>query len=156
HVPLLNLLRTCPGVVEVLPLGEAHSPFDLYAYMLSLPRLFGTRLDTIPAEVPYLFADENLVARWGEEFKSVSGYKIGIVWQGRPQNIRDRTRSVPLAAFEPLARQPGVHLFSLQVGHGREQLAALGERFPVTDLGSRFDPNSLDDAAAVVQNLDLV
>ena len=45
-------------------------------------------------------------------------------------------------------------MLSLQVGPGTEQLAAVP--FPVTDLGSRFDPSSLEDLAAVVMNLDLV
>ena len=48
----------------------------------------------------------------------------------------------------------GVRLLSVQVGPGTEQLPAAP--FPVTDLGSRFDPSSLDDLAAVLVNLDLV
>ena len=55
-----------------------------------------------------------------------------------------------------LAAVPGVQLFSLQVGDGQEQLAALGGRFAVIDLGNRFDSTSFADAAAVVKNLDLV
>jgi len=156
HAPLLPLLRTCPGTAAVIALGEVPPPFDVHAYLLSLPRLLGTTLDTVPANVPYLSADPSLVAHWGEELSAVSGFKVGIVWQGSPNNDRDRIRSLPLTEFAPLAELAGVHLFSLQVGPGREQLAALDGRFAVTDLGSRFDPASFAETAAVVKNLDLV
>jgi ADP-heptose:LPS heptosyltransferase len=49
---------------------------------------------------------------------------------------------------------PGVRLISLQVGPGAEQLATAA--FPVTDVGSAFNPQSLDDLTAVLSNLDLV
>ena len=67
----------------------------------------------------------------------------------------DRFRSAPRnPQFAPLARVPGVHLFSLQKGPGAEQLAADTECFPVTDLDSRLA--DFMDTAAVLKNLDLV
>ena len=91
---------------------------------------------------------------WGKELTPLEGFKVGIVWQGSPKHKADRFRSVPLTLFETLTRLKGVHLLSLQVGPGTEQLPAAP--FPVTDLGNRFDPTSLADLAAVVVNLDLV
>ena len=81
-------------------------------------------------------------------------FKIGIAWQGNPKNRDDAYRSLPLHHFEMLARVKRVLLLSLQVGPGSEQLAAA--RFPITNLGNRFDPTSLEDLAAVLMNLDLV
>ena len=66
-------------------------------------------------------------------------------------------RSAPfhsLGLFEPLARLPGVHLVSLQKGHGSEQLEDLAARFRVSDLGSSCD--DFGDTAAVMKNLDLI
>ena len=80
--------------------------------------------------------------------------RIGIAWQGNPTHKNDRNRSVPLACFAPLASLSGVQLFSLQKGHGTEQLADISDRLTVTDLGSRFE--SFQDTAAVLMNLDLV
>src|SRR5262249_59740897 len=59
---------------------------------------------------------------------------------------------------EPLARVPGVHLFSLQKGHGVEQLREVADSFPVIDLGPRLDEQTgpFVDTAAVLKNLDLV
>src|SRR5205823_4184555 len=63
-------------------------------------------------------------------------------------------RSAPLYHFAPLAKEKGVRLVSLQVGWGTGQLATAN--FPVLDLGSRFNPESMEDIAAAMMNLDLV
>jgi len=156
HACLLPLLRPCSGIDQVIARGEDPPPFDVHALLLSLPGLLGTTLAAVPADVPYLAADPALVAHWRQELSRVPGIKVGIVWQGNPMLQLDRLRSVPLTAFAPLAALEGVHLVSLQVGPGCEQVAALGERCSVVDMASRFDPESFGDAAAVVQNLDLV
>jgi len=156
QAPVLPLLRTCPGVDQTIAQGDSPPPFDVQALLLSLPGLLGTSLANVPADVPYLAADPALVAHWRSELSHVQGFKVGIVWQGSSMHLQDRRRSISLPEFAPLATVEGVHLFSLQVGPGHEQLAALAGRFPVTDLGVRFDSTSFADAAAVVMTLDLV
>jgi tetratricopeptide (TPR) repeat protein len=153
--PLTSLLRTCPGVDGVVPEEERPPDTDLHAHLVSLPYLLGTTLATIPASLPYLSADPMRVAHWRKELSTVPDFKIGIVWQGSPENKKDSKRSVLLREFAPLARVDGVRLFSLQVGQGSEQLVR-GNDFTVTDLGSHFDASSFADAAAVIMNLDLV
>jgi hypothetical protein len=98
------------------------------------------------------------VAHWRRELAPVSGFRVGIAWQGSPQHPLDRHRSVPLSHFEPLARVPGVRLISLQQGPGTEQLTSLAGRFPVLNLGGLLDRTSgpFMDMAAVLHNLDLV
>ena len=61
---------------------------------------------------------------------------------------------IPLKLFDSLAEVDKVRLISLQVGPGTDQLKTV--TFPIADLGSRFDPNSLTDLAAVLMNMDLV
>ena len=65
---------------------------------------------------------------------------------------------MPLRHFTPLARVPGVTLFSLQKGPGWEQLAAVAADCPVVDFGSDFDAEggAFMETAAVMRNLDLV
>ena len=156
HCPrsLERLLRTCPGVDICVAKGDPLPPFDCYASLLSLPRLLGTALETIPANVPYLFVEPEMLERWGRELGPVQGLRIGISWQGNPRHPRDRSRSVPLREFAALARVPGVRLFALQKGHGREQLPQTAKLFPVTDLGKRLE--DFADTAAVMRQLDLV
>ena len=84
----------------------------------------------------------------------VAGFKVGIAWQGNPDHRRDRQRSAPLQAFEPLAEIPGVRLVSLQKGPGREQLPQLADRLNLLDLTDQVE--DFADTAALMSHLDLV
>jgi hypothetical protein len=136
-----------------LVLQSALPPFDLHAPLLSVPGILGTTLASIPATVPYLYADAERSEHWRRELGKFPSFRIGINWQGNPNYKNDRNRSFSLAQFAPLAAIEGVQLFSLQYGAGTDQLGALAGRFPVIDLGSKLD---LMETAAVIQNLDLV
>jgi tetratricopeptide (TPR) repeat protein len=153
--PLLSLLRTCPGIDQLIPQGEAPPNYDLQAYLLSLPRLLRTNLTNIPSNVPYLWADAALVSRWREQLADIPGFKIAIAWQGNPAKELDELRSIRLHEFGPLAQIDGAVLLSLQKGSGIEQINAVADRFSVIDVGSRFG-ESFMDTAAVLMNVDLV
>jgi hypothetical protein len=152
--PLDRILRTCAGVADAFVRFQDTPPYDVQRVLMSLPDLFGTTLETIPATIPYLAPDPADAARWGEIIGADEGFKIGVSWQGNPGHNKDRERSFPLALYEGLARIPGVRLYSLQKGHGVEQIAALRGRFPIVDLGSKA--TDLLDTAAAIANLDLV
>ncbi len=132
-------------------------PFDAQIAVSSLPWAFRTRLDTIPADVPYLRAEAALAVKWAERI-GPAGFKIGIAWQGNPHPEADRARSFPLAAAAPLAALPGVRLVSLQKGFGEEQLRALPPRMRVETLGDDYDcgADALIDCAAAMAHVDLV
>lgn len=154
--PQLVPLVRVSGFSDVLPGGGELPPFDVHAPLLSLPGIFGAHARTMAQGVPYLSADPQLVARWREKLPEIEGFRVGIVWQGNPQNQRDRTRSIPLSSFAPLAAVAGVRLVSLQKGRGSEQVAHAG--FPLIDLGRELDEvgGAFMDTAAVIQCLDLV
>jgi tetratricopeptide (TPR) repeat protein len=155
---LLPLLARCLGIDRLVSRGEPLPPHDVRAPLLSVPYHLGTRLDTIPASVPYLEADPALVERWRQQLAALPGFKIGINWQGNPQFRLDRQRSFPLEEFAPLAAVRGVQLVSLQHGPAAEQLRAVAGRWPITDLGGRLDEEAgpFMDRAAVMKGLDLV
>jgi FkbM family methyltransferase len=158
HRPLRRLIKSCPGVDKVIVQGETPPPFDTHTTLMSLPGLFNTTAENIPAQVPYLAADARLVEQWRDEIKALPGFKIGIAWKGSPQNGQDRERSLPLVMFEQLASVPDVTLVSLQKGVGSEQIAHVADRFAVVDFGPRLDEMSgpFMDTAAVMAHLDLV
>jgi hypothetical protein len=108
--------------------------------------------------VPYLFVDPERVEHWRRELAGVPGLKVGIAWQGHPNNPWDQHRSIPLTQFEPLARVEGVRLLSLQKVFGLDQIAKLDGRFPVLDLDKQIDEANgpFLDTAAIIKNLDLV
>jgi Flp pilus assembly protein TadD len=155
--PLARLLASCPGIDRLVARGSPLPPFDVQAALLSLPGLFGTTLETVPADVPYLFADPTLVASWRRELGETA-FKVGIAWQGSPTFAGDRLRSASLRHFAPLAGVEGVQLFSLQKGPAREQIRAVAWQFAVTDLGATLDEatSAFLDTAAVMKSLDLV
>lgn len=155
---LLRIMESAPGIDQFVPFGSSLPAFDVYAPLLSLPGILKTTPETVPADVPYLWADPDLEAYWRRELQAMPGFKIGIAWQGNPQYKGDRQRSIPLAQFLPLARLEGVCLVSLQKGPGTEQIAQLADRLPVVDLGKRLDEESgpFMDSAALCKVLDLV
>lgn len=154
---LLKILGRTPGIDEVIPQGQPLPDYDFHIPLLSIPGLVGTSLETIPADVPYIHPDPDLIEKWRREFAGVREFKVGINWQGNPKYAGDRHRSIPLKCYESLAKVPGVKLYSLQKNAGHEQLKEMGERIPVVDLGPRLDESSnpFMDTAAVMKNLDL-
>jgi Tfp pilus assembly protein PilF len=155
---LLPLLESCPGIDQLAAHDEIRADFDVYAPFMSLPRILGTTLDTVPATVPYLHARPELVEFWRRELRPLGRFLVGVAWQGSPKYGRDHLRSFRLTEFEPLARLPGLTLISLQKGLGAEQVREVSDRFPIVDLTDRIDRETgpFMDTAAIVKNLDLV
>ncbi len=156
--PLTRLLSRCPGIDQLIVEGDDLPEFDVHAPLLSLPRILKTTSQSIPADLPYIFADPQLVERWKQELAAVDGLKVGICWQGNPEFRQDGDRSIRLKHFTPLAGIAGVSLISLQKGDGVDQLQEVAGQLPVKKLGDDFDESSgaFMDTAAVMMKLDLV
>jgi hypothetical protein len=120
---------------------------------MSLPQAFATRLDSIPAAVPYLYADPGEQARWDRRIGG-DRLRVGIVWAGNPAVKRDRFRSPGLPSVAPLFSLPGIDFVVLQVGPGREDCDANPLPPHVLDLGKEI--SDLADTAAIMSGLDLV
>jgi tetratricopeptide (TPR) repeat protein len=147
---LESLAARMSDQVEIIPSGGALPAFAWHCPLLSLPRAFATRLETIPARVPYIFADPDRVAAWNERLGPARGRRIGLVWAGRPTHGNDANRSMQLAQFEALLNLPDVEILSLQKGPAEAQLAnAPG---PIRALGGQLE--SFEDTAAVLSLLD--
>jgi tetratricopeptide (TPR) repeat protein len=155
---LVPLLSSCPGVDQAVAEGGPLPAFDVQAPLMSLPAICGTTLTTVPASVPYLRVDPQLVEAWRARLGREGGFRVGVVWQGNPRHAWDRHRSAPLSSLGPLARVDGLRLFSLQKGPGTEQISAVNNEFAITDLGGELDEagGAFIDTAAVMQALDLV
>jgi hypothetical protein len=150
---LLNGLRGVEVVrqEDLLPEYDAHFP------LMSVPHALGTGATTGFGGTPYLFAEPARIAAWATRLPP-GKFRIGTVWQGKPVPMIDKGRSIPLRAFAPLSRIPGVVLISLQRNEGVEQLAQLGGEIDVHALGPDFDagPDAFIDSAALMMSLDLV
>ena len=95
YKPLVRLLARCPGIDRLVAQDDALPAFDVWAPLLNLPRLCGTTLATVPADVPYLEAEPELVARWGGELGPIPALKIGIAWQGNPNKTQGLIITAP-------------------------------------------------------------
>jgi hypothetical protein len=155
HAALARLLATCPGVDAIVTLGSDRPDFDLHVWRQSLPGLLGVTNESIPARVSYLSVDQESLARWRPRFAETASFRIGIAWQGDPGHANDRKRSFSLLQFAPLARLPGVRMYSLQVGaSGREQLSHVQNAWPIVDLAAEL--TDFYETAAAMHHLDLV
>ncbi len=135
---------------------EKLPPFHYQIAISSLPMVFGTTLETIPAKVPYLSADPAKAAAWRTRLDGAAKgrKKVGFVWQGRPAHPSDRVRSVGLDALTPLLQLENILPVSLQVGSGQEQLAKHPARARVVDAAA--DIKDFSDTAAVIAGLDCI
>jgi hypothetical protein len=122
---LVRIAASLPGNVIITPTRARTPDFDVWCPLLSLPRVFGTAGDSIPATVPYLGARRAIAERWQRRLAGVPGLKVGVVWAGSLNHINDTRRSVKLERLKPLLGIPSVSFVSLQVGPRAADLAAL-------------------------------
>ena len=148
-----DLAKGFAGVDRVFADGDALPDFDYYIHLPSLPRLFGTDVQTIPSHVPYLRPSDEHLAKWKVRLGEVSALKVGLVWAGHPNHLRDWERSIALKMLKPLAEVEGVRLLSLQKGDASADLVSSSE-FPIEDLSR--DLGDFSDTAAAIQQMDLV
>jgi ADP-heptose:LPS heptosyltransferase len=151
---LIRLLSGFPGVSEI-PAGDELPHFDCQSPLMSLPKIFGTRVETIPAPIPYLKAPAELAAAWREKLdRSEKKLRVGLVWAGHPKHGRDRWRSMKLQNLAPLAAIKGIQFYSLQKGDGVGRVANPPAGMELIDASA--DLGDFADTAGLVDNLDLV
>ncbi|HEY9836969.1 MAG TPA: tetratricopeptide repeat protein, partial [Vampirovibrionales bacterium] len=145
--PLISVLKTVPGIEGVSSKPEELEPFESWVPLMSLPRILGTTLTTIPATIPYLQPPASR-----ELPIESAGFKIGIVWAGNPKHKTDYKRSCSLNIFQPLLTVPGVQFYSLQKGQAGETWQ--GKNLPIHDLAPYL--HDFGDTAAAISQLDLI
>jgi len=154
---LQRLMGGIAGVAELCVFGAPLPRFDYHCPVFSLPRAFGTTMETIPGETPYLSVDPALIAQWDGRLPS-GGPRVGLVWAGQARpwlpgfSTLDGRRSAGIVAFAPLADVPGVRFISLQKGPAAAEPAPAGLMLhdPMPGVGD------FADTAAIVAGLDLV
>jgi Tfp pilus assembly protein PilF len=151
---LLRLLHPLEQGIRFTASVDQDEAFDFHCAMMSLPHRFGTELTSVPADIPYLFAEEALVSHWKNRLGS-HGFKVGINWQGDLGKNTIPGRSIALDSFLPLAEIPGVRLISLQKMSGSPP--GMPADLKLETLGDFDDgPDAFVDTAAVMANLDLI
>jgi tetratricopeptide (TPR) repeat protein len=145
------LTPNLPGI-SVITLDDAAPKADAEAQLMSLPAIYGTRVDTIPAPVSYIRAEEAWRKPWRERLTHLPRPLIGLVWGGNPSNRHDYNRALNFAQLKPIVDVGPAHFVSLQKGPQRDpaELAAAG----IFDADPYLD--NFTSTAGLMGELDLV
>ncbi|WP_244645833.1 tetratricopeptide repeat protein [Bradyrhizobium campsiandrae] len=154
--PLHRLMSTLRGAAQCIPMSAVGTPppFDLHCPVSSLPLAFKTRLDTIPADMPYLPSlPDRHVKAWEDRLGPRTRLRVGLAWSGDPSHVNDETRSIPLRTLSRILDVDATFV-SLQKAPRPHDAAVLRERSDIVDLTA--DLTDFADTAALIRCLDVV
>jgi tetratricopeptide (TPR) repeat protein len=152
--PLKDLFATLHGATSVCARGETLPAYDVHCPIGSLPFAMKTEPATIPADIPYLRADEARIAKWRPALQDLAGNRVALVWAGNPAHVNDRNRSIDFKLLEPLLAVEGVSFVSLQRDLRAGEKNALDAHADVRQLGDELV--DFADTAAVLALSDLL
>jgi tetratricopeptide (TPR) repeat protein len=158
---LVPLLSRCEYIDQLITSNAQIPKYDADATLMSLPAIFADNENTVPQNIPYIFADPALVTYWQQQLATDPNFKVGLCWQVDVHNDKPKLpigrRGYPLECFVTLGNLKNVSFYSLQKYDGTEQLSTLSQHFPLY-VFENFDDASgpFMDAAALIKNLDLV
>lgn len=150
---LVELLSSLKGSVHVIPMEHPLPDLDFHCPLMSLPLAFKTVSATIPADIPYLTADEDKRNDWRGRMETRAKPSVGLVWSGNPDHANDHNRSIPLNSLAPL-HGLNIEYFCLQ-----KDIRPADREFLVEQKWIRQYENGLSafsDTAALLMEMDLV
>lgn len=153
-----SLSARWPGLelLDAVPAGLGD--WDRHIPLMSLPMAFATQVATIPAALPYLYADVALAAAWRARLEALPSPhlpRVGVVWAGGHSGIAiDGLRSLAAAQISPLLALRNVHWISLQKTDDPAKRADAATSARLVDWTD--DIADFADTAALIDNLDLV
>jgi Flp pilus assembly protein TadD len=150
---LMTLMARLDGAAAIIARGDAPPPFDVHCPLGSLPLAFKTEPDTVPAQVPYLTADDGHLATWLARIGGLERPRIAIAWSGNPSHFNDRNRSIAFNRLAPLWSIPA-RFVSIQHDVRGADAAMLAGETRVTHVGGEL--GNFADTAAVIALADLV
>jgi tetratricopeptide (TPR) repeat protein len=130
---------------------------DFHCGLMSLPLRLAVN-DPATWGRAYLSADPARVDAWRQRVDAVvtaGRKKVGLVWNGNPDHIRDARRSVPVDQIEPLLTVPGITWFAISPGRQATVDEWRAHGVDIADLTTQFEAG-VDDVAALLVNLDAV
>ncbi len=149
---LCALLQHMAGIDQVLPLSfdeASREPHDMHVPLMSLPGIFDTTVETIPANIPYLHAAQSHRKQW-QPYLRTGGFKIGLAWAAKCTS--DPQKSCGLEDLFPLLALEAIDVYGLQ-----KDVAGVPEDADprgFANLGPQF--KNFADTAGAIEHLDLV
>jgi len=152
---LADLMLTIDGVAQAGLPNNFIKDIDYYTSLLSLPKVFQTKSESIPGRCPYISVPAELPKMAVLDKKSeLIKHRIGLVWAGNAKHKSDRTRSIDLKFFTPLLARKDIKFYSLQAGESTAEIDLLEKAL----RPSKIFPNKrpLTEVGSAMQHLDLV
>jgi tetratricopeptide (TPR) repeat protein len=151
---LVELMRKLSGVGAVVAKGDPLPDFQAQCPLASLPLAFGTRLETIPADVPYLTAPKAHLEKWQRKLGRSSTARVAVNWAGNPNFANDDDRSIGLSSMSPLFTFLDAQFFCIQKNPSAKDKELLKTFSHVTDLSTEIE--TFSDTAAIISLMDVV
>ena len=133
-----------------------YETWDYQCSLMSLPRAFQTRVDSIPAKTPYLKVPAPSRKHWQTRLDAAAPgrFRIGIAWAGRKAHQYDARRSMAFNQLLPILNTPNITWVSLQKWAPEETQPVIPESLDWIDWTDELI--DFADTAALLENLDLV
>ena len=150
-VPLLQNQFAC----NLITLGSQIDNIDFQIPLLSLPRLFETRINSIPAEIPYIRVPANEVEKWKKKLLlGNEKLNIGIACSGSANFdlLYGNKRTIPIAYFSELSQNHNLYLIQKEISATDRSI--LNECKKIQPVGSLI--SDFQDTAAIIENMDLI
>lgn len=151
------LHRSFPDIDIISTIPADERVWQWQCPLLSLPLAFGTTLQNIPGQAPYLVPDPVRRAYWKSKIAALDlpagTRKIGVVWKpGKFMKIA-QFKALAFQQLVPLLEQSGTAWFSLQKEPDPDSASWISSG-RLVDWSGEF--KDFDDTAALAVNLDLV
>jgi tetratricopeptide (TPR) repeat protein len=152
-VSLVSVVSTLKSDLDIVKKGATLPNFDVQCPIMSLPLALKTTVDTIPAEIPYLFSNPAKQKVWKERLGTKTKPRIGFVCSGSTTHNDDSKRSIPLDLLKPLFELP--HEFHMLQKEIRSDDQKVLELFPHIQIYQEYLVD-FSDTAALIEEMDLV
>jgi hypothetical protein len=152
--PLADLFKE-QYACSLISKGDSIGEMDLQIPLLSLPLLFRTNLESIPANIPYIQVATAKVKEWGSKLAlSQEKLNIGIACSGNIHfDLKNgNKRPIPLESFSKLSNEHNLFLIQKEI-RDADQIA-LRTLKNIHQLGDHIQ--TFEDTAAIIENMDLI
>jgi tetratricopeptide (TPR) repeat protein len=150
---LTALLARLDGGAQIIARGETPPHFDVHCPLGSLPLALRTEPASVPADIPYLSADDVALAKWSARLGALQRPRIALAWSGNADHYNDRNRSIPFARLAPLFGAAARFIGVQRDVRSADAEALAGEK-RLMQVGGELE--NFTDTAAVIALADLV
>ena len=151
--PLVSLCTTLKGVTQVVRYADPSPAFDVQCPLMSLPLVFRTTLESIPAPTRYLSSEPGKVAAWQERLGPRTRPRVGLTWSGNQAPGTNRERHFALALLLPYLTD-ACQYFCLQTDIRPEDRRTLEANPAIQQYQDEL--RDFSDTAALCECMDLM